>query len=219
MDQIFDQFGSGLPLGDGDAWPEVERAPVSIAVPWTEPASGSRDHCRRHAFPSRPNRGLARCRDWPRRHGLAVVSSLLGRRTDGPIFVWLEETDAPTAQHATDMAGVPEHKWTMVWQTRLDGKTLWLIGAWSCGPLACLGPEPLRFMMLNSRDGSCVKRWWSLCWPTKSSSPRWNRLVGSLRSVSGSPAWLKTSGMNRLGLPIGVLGSAGSLGTHHRAFA
>ena len=25
MDQTFDQFGGGLPLGDGDAWPEVER--------------------------------------------------------------------------------------------------------------------------------------------------------------------------------------------------
>ncbi|MEC7384834.1 MAG: hypothetical protein VYB14_01515, partial [Planctomycetota bacterium] len=122
MDQTFDQFGGGLPLGEGDAWPEVKRAPVSIAVPWTEPGPPAPETIA-DDMRSRAGRtvDLLGADIAPEDTGLLWSAVFSVEGLTAPIFVWLEETDAPTAQHAADTAGVPEHQWTMVWQTRLDG--------------------------------------------------------------------------------------------------
>ena len=165
-------------------------------------ASGSRDHCRRHAFPSRPNRGLLGAEiNLEARACWSAVFSVEG--LTAPIFVWLEETDAPTAQHATDMAGVPEHKWTMVWQTRLDGAdpvadwglVLRTIGLSWPGTPAVHDVELSRWIMREEMmeplladeelEPAVESLWW----------------VSASQREPGSPAWLKTSGMNRLGLP------------------
>ena len=186
MDQIFDQFDGGLPLSDGDAWPEVERAPVSMAVPWTEPGPPApetiADDMRSRAGRTVELLGVEM---GPEDSGLLWSAVFSVEGLTAPIFVWMEETDAPTAQHASDMAGVPEHQWTMVWQTRLDGKDAVADWGMILRPLACLGPELRRFMISNSRDGLCAKRLWSLFWPTQNSSPRWNHSGGfPLRSVN-----------------------------------
>ena len=87
MDQTFDQFGGGLPLGDGDAWPEVERAPVSIAVPWTEPGPPAPETIA-DDMRSRAGRtvDLLGAEIGPEDSGSAVVSSLFGGGTDGACF-------------------------------------------------------------------------------------------------------------------------------------
>ena len=204
MDQTFDQFGGGLPLGDGDAWPEVERAPVSIAVPWTEPGPPAPETIA-DDMRSRAGRtvDLLGAEIGPEDTGLLWSAVFSVEGLTAPIFVWLEETDAPTAQHATDMAGVPEHKWTMVWQTRLDGAdpvadwglVLRTIGLSWPGTPAVHDVELSRWIMREEMveplladeklEPAVESLWW----------------VSASQREPGSPAWLKTSGMNRLGLP------------------
>ena len=204
MDQTFDQFGGGLPLGDGDAWPEVERAPVSIAVPWTEPGPPAPETIA-DDMRSRAGRtvDLLGAEIGPEDTGLLWSAVFSVEGLTAPIFVWLEETDAPTAQHATDMAGVPEHKWTMVWQTRLDGAdpvadwglVLRTIGLSWPGTPAVHDVELSRWIMREEMveplladeelEPAVESLWW----------------VSASQREPGSPAWLKTTGMNRLGLP------------------
>ena len=204
MDQNFDHFGGALPLGDGDAWPEVELAPLSIAVPWTEPGPPAPETIA-DDMRSRAGRTveLLGAEMGPEDSGLlwSAVFSMEGLAA--PIFVWLEETDHPTVQHAADAAGVPEHQWTMVWQTRLEGKDavadwgmiLRTIG-WSWpGTPAIHDVELSRWVMREeivepllaneSLEPALESLWW----------------VSASQRESGSPAWLKTSGLNRLGLP------------------
>ena len=103
MDQIFDQFGSGLPLGDGDVWPEVDLAPVSMAVPWTEPGPPAPETI---ADDMRTRAGrtveLLGAQMGPEDSGLLWSAVFSVEGLAAPIFVWLEETDAPTAKHAAD---------------------------------------------------------------------------------------------------------------------
>lgn len=204
MDQNSDHFGGALPLGDGDAWPEVELAPLSIAVPWTEPGPPAPETIA-DDMRSRAGRTveLLGAEMGPEDSGLlwSAVFSMEGLAA--PIFVWLEETDQPTVQHAADAAGVPEHQWTMVWQTRLEGKDavadwgmiLRTIG-WSWpGTPAIHDVELSRWVMREeivepllaneSLEPALESLWW----------------VSASQRESGSPAWLKTSGLNRLGLP------------------
>jgi len=204
MDQTFDQFGGGLPLGEGDAWPEVKRAPVSIAVPWTEPGPPAPETIA-DDMRSRAGRtvDLLAADIAPEDTGLLWSAVFSVEGLTAPIFVWLEETDAPTAQHANDMAGVPEHQWTMVWQTRLDGAdpvadwglVLRTIGLSWPGTPAVHDVELSRWIIREEMveplltdeelEPAVESLWW----------------VSASQREPGSPAWLKTSGMNRLGLP------------------
>ena len=204
MEDTFDQFGNALPLGDGDAWPVVERAPVSMAVPWTEPGPPAPETI---ADDMRTRAGrkveLHGAEVGPEDSGLLWSAVFTIEGLAAPIFVWLEETDTPAAQHAAEAAGVPEHQWTMVWQTRLEGKdavmewgmVLRTIG-WSWpGTPAVHDLELSRWIMREDvlepllADQQLEPAIESLWW------------VSASQRMQDAPAWLKTNGMNRLGLP------------------